>query len=50
MTTFQENLMREIYSEIQPKISSGFHALSDPLRIAILELLKKQELCVKAIL
>lgn len=38
--------MREISLEIQPTIISGFHALSDPLRIDILELLKKQELCV----
>ncbi len=38
--------MREITLEIQPAIISGFHALSDPLRIDILELLKKQELCV----
>ena len=27
-------------------VSSGFHALSDPLRIQILELLRVQELCV----
>ncbi len=27
-------------------IVSGFHALSDPLRIQILELLRTQELCV----
>ncbi|MBW4663394.1 MAG: metalloregulator ArsR/SmtB family transcription factor [Chroococcus sp. CMT-3BRIN-NPC107] len=27
-------------------IISGFHALSDPLRIAILEVLKQKELCV----
>src|SRR4028119_1539787 len=27
-------------------VSSGFHALSDPLRIQILELLREQELCV----
>jgi ArsR family transcriptional regulator len=26
--------------------TSGFHALSDPLRISILELLKQQEYCV----
>jgi ArsR family transcriptional regulator len=35
----------------QPQISeklvcAGFHALSDPLRIQILELLREQELCV----
>ncbi len=27
-------------------ISSGFHALSDPLRIQVLELLREQEQCV----
>jgi ArsR family transcriptional regulator len=27
-------------------ISAGFHALSDPLRIQVLELLRSQELCV----
>jgi len=27
-------------------IISGFHALSDPLRIKVLELLRQQELCV----
>ena len=27
-------------------IASGFHALSDPLRIQVIELLRSQELCV----
>ncbi|MGC9525446.1 MAG: ArsR/SmtB family transcription factor [Limnospira sp.] len=27
-------------------ITAGFHALSDPLRIRVLELLRQQELCV----
>ena len=27
-------------------IASGFHALSDPLRIQVLDLLRNQELCV----
>ncbi len=27
-------------------IAAGFHALSDPLRIRVLELLRSQELCV----
>ncbi|MEH1916173.1 ArsR/SmtB family transcription factor [Nostoc sp.] len=27
-------------------IAAGFHALSDPLRIQVLELLRSQELCV----
>lgn len=30
----------------QPLIASGFHALSEPLRIRLLELLRDQELCV----
>ncbi len=29
-----------------PDIISGFHALSEPLRISVLELLRSQELCV----
>jgi len=34
-------------SQISGKlIAAGFHALSDPLRIQILELLREQELCV----
>jgi ArsR family transcriptional regulator, arsenate/arsenite/antimonite-responsive transcriptional repressor len=28
------------------RIAAGFHALSDPLRIQVLELLRSQELCV----
>ena len=28
------------------EISSGFHALSDPIRVKVLELLQQQELCV----
>jgi ArsR family transcriptional regulator len=30
----------------QPLIASSFHALSEPLRIRLLELLREQELCV----
>ncbi|NEO27785.1 MAG: winged helix-turn-helix transcriptional regulator [Kamptonema sp. SIO4C4] len=30
----------------QTTLKSGFHALSDPLRLQILELLRSQELCV----
>lgn len=30
----------------QPSIASGFHSLSEPLRIKLLELLRQQELCV----
>ena len=31
---------------ISTAIQAGFHALSDPLRLQILELLRSQELCV----
>ena len=30
----------------QNRISTGFHAVSDPLRIQVIELLRSQELCV----
>jgi ArsR family transcriptional regulator, arsenate/arsenite/antimonite-responsive transcriptional repressor len=30
----------------EPQIATGFHALSDPLRLQIVELLQQQELCV----
>jgi ArsR family transcriptional regulator, arsenate/arsenite/antimonite-responsive transcriptional repressor len=30
----------------EKSIAAGFHALSDPLRLQILELLREQELCV----
>ncbi|GBE92034.1 ArsR/SmtB family transcription factor [Nostoc cycadae] len=33
-------------STISHLIAAGFHALSDPLRINVLELLRQQELCV----
>ncbi len=29
-----------------PTITAGFHALSDPLRVRVLELLRDRELCV----
>lgn len=29
-----------------PNILAGFHALSDPIRVRVLELLRSQELCV----
>jgi len=29
-----------------PNIVSGFHALSDPIRISVIELLRDRELCV----
>jgi ArsR family transcriptional regulator len=31
---------------VEKPIAAGFHALSDPLRLQILELLREQELCV----
>ncbi|HEY9641699.1 MAG TPA: metalloregulator ArsR/SmtB family transcription factor [Coleofasciculaceae cyanobacterium] len=31
---------------VSPSISAGFHALSEPLRLQVLELLRNQELCV----
>jgi ArsR family transcriptional regulator len=30
-------------------LSSGFHALSDPIRVKVLELLQQQELCVNGL-
>jgi ArsR family transcriptional regulator, arsenate/arsenite/antimonite-responsive transcriptional repressor len=43
--SFQENLMQVSFS-LNTTIMAGFHALSDPLRIQIIELLKERELCV----
>jgi len=43
--TFQQNLMTNSATLI-PAFVTGFHALSDPLRIQVLELLRSQELCV----
>jgi ArsR family transcriptional regulator len=34
------------YTISQEMVISGFHALSDPLRIQVIELLRSQELCV----
>ena len=42
---FQENLM-QVSSSSDSTIMTGFHALSDPLRLEVIELLKTQELCV----
>src|SRR5919199_621036 len=39
-------MQTKIPSQTQSFITSGFHALSDPLRIRLLELLREQELCV----
>lgn len=44
-TSFQENLM-ELTSAASNTIALGFHALSDPLRVKTLELLRDRELCV----
>lgn len=33
-------------NSIPTNIISGFHALSDPLRLRVIELLRQQELCV----
>ncbi|MGL5065928.1 MAG: ArsR/SmtB family transcription factor [Microcoleus sp.] len=32
--------------DVDKSIAAGFHALSDPLRLQVLELLREQELCV----
>jgi ArsR family transcriptional regulator len=40
------NLMQTSEVTIATNIVSGFHALSEPLRISVLELLRQQELCV----
>lgn len=44
--TFQQNLMTVTSFIVSTSIVSGFHALSDPLRIQVLELLRERELCV----
>jgi ArsR family transcriptional regulator len=38
--------MQTSTSTIPHLIAAGFHSLSDPLRINVLELLRQQELCV----
>jgi ArsR family transcriptional regulator len=38
--------MKTILSHPSIEIIAGFHALSDPLRIRVIELLRSQELCV----
>jgi ArsR family transcriptional regulator len=38
--------MRQIQQVESPSIEIGFQALSDPLRLKILDLLQEQELCV----
>jgi ArsR family transcriptional regulator, arsenate/arsenite/antimonite-responsive transcriptional repressor len=44
-TLIQENLMSKP-TTVSPSISAGFHALSEPLRLQVLELLRNKELCV----
>ncbi len=41
-----EKLMQKTSTVTPEAIAAGFHALSDSLRIQVLELLRKQELCV----
>jgi ArsR family transcriptional regulator len=38
--------MQAVSTQTPIEIVSGFHALSEPLRIQVLELLRTQELCV----
>ncbi len=38
--------MVDLSTPTSPLIISGFHALSDPLRVSVLDLLRQQELCV----
>lgn len=38
--------MQTVSTQTPIEIVSGFHALSEPLRIQVLELLRTQELCV----
>ena len=44
--TFQQNLMNPPTTIALDAIASSFHALSDPLRLQVIELLREQELCV----
>lgn len=38
--------MTKISTLISPAIALGFHALSEPLRLQVLDLLRERELCV----
>lgn len=42
----QDYLMNTSVTLAPPTIQAGFHALSDPWRLQIIELLRSQELCV----
>lgn len=44
--TFQQDLMTATSTVAPATVITGFHALSDLLRIQVLELLRSQELCV----
>ena len=43
---FQKSLMGTVSTLTTDTLASCFHALSDPLRIQVIELLRSQELCV----
>ena len=38
--------MQKLTPHLSKSVAAGFHALSDPLRLQILDLLRTQELCV----
>ncbi|BAZ18295.1 transcriptional regulator (plasmid) [Calothrix sp. NIES-4071] len=44
--TNQKKLMEKMSTLVDPDVAAVFHAMSDPIRLKVLELLKKQELCV----
>jgi ArsR family transcriptional regulator len=46
LETFQFYLMKTPVGHPSTDIVLGFHALSDPIRLQVLELLRSQELCV----
>jgi ArsR family transcriptional regulator len=41
-----KNFMPSVLSDTSTLIISGFHALSDPIRMSVIELLRDRELCV----
>ncbi len=43
---FQKSLMETVSTLTTDTLASCFHALSDPLRVQVIELLRSQELCV----
>ncbi|HEY9811392.1 MAG TPA: metalloregulator ArsR/SmtB family transcription factor [Halomicronema sp.] len=43
---FQKKLMLEVSTSAPADVIAGFHALSDPLRLQVLDLLRERELCV----